>query len=189
VAKVSTTDWTVAAITRAMLPILLVLTTIEIGSGLVLETFEDVLLRYPSLLILVPVTIGTAGNLGSILAARLSTAFHLGTLSFSPDDDMLAGNAVATVALALTVFPIIGVGAWGLAVLTGGAQLPVTTVALVAILSGAALSGLAVVVTAIATYVAYRRGLDPDDVVIPVVTNVCDVLGVVVLLVVVTLVV
>jgi len=31
------------------------------------------------------------------------------------------------------------------------------------------------------TYVAYRLELDPDDVVIPVVTNVCDVLGVVVL--------
>ena len=185
----STTDWTVTAITRAMLPILLVLTAIEIGSGLVLETFEDVLLRYPSLLILVPVTIGTAGNLGSILAARLSTAFHLGTLSFSPEDDMLAGNALATVALALTVFPIIGVGAWLLALLTGGAQLPIGTVVLVAVASGAILAVLAVVVTAIATYVAYRRGLDPDDVVIPVVTNTCDVLGVVVLFAVVKVVV
>ena len=56
-----------------MLPVLLPLTVIEIGSGLVLGSFEATLLRYPSLLVLVPVTIGTAGNLGSILAARLST--------------------------------------------------------------------------------------------------------------------
>ena len=41
--------------------------------------------------------------------------------------------------------------------------------------------------TVVATYVAYRLGLDPDDVVIPVVTNVCDVLGVVVLFVTVVL--
>jgi len=40
---------------------------------------------------------------------------------------------------------------------------------------------LAVVVTVVTTYVAYRYGLDPDDVVVPVVTNVCDVLGVLVL--------
>ncbi|WEL22501.1 MgtE integral membrane region [Halorhabdus sp. BNX81] len=179
------TAWTVRAITRAMLPVLLVLTTIEIGSGLVLETFEADLLAYPSLLILVPVTIGTAGNLGSILAARLSTAFHLGTLTFAVDDDRLLGNAVATVALALTVFPVIGVGAWGLGVLTGGPSLPVTTVLAVAVTSGAVLSVLAVAVTVVATYVAYRLELDPDDVVIPVVTNVCDVLGVVVLFVVV----
>ena len=179
------TDWTVRAITRAMLPVLLVLTTIEIGSGLVLSSFQADLLAYPSLLILVPVTIGTAGNLGSILAARLSTAFHLGTLSFALDDDRLLGNAIATVTLALSVFPVIGVGAWGLGALTGGPALPVTTVLAVAVTSGAVLSMLAVAVTVVATYVAYRLELDPDDVVIPVVTNVCDVLGVVVLFVVV----
>ncbi|MFC6727026.1 magnesium transporter, partial [Halobium palmae] len=105
------TEWTVRAITRAMLPVLLVLTLVEIFSGLVLGAFEDSLLRYPSLLVLVPVTIGTAGNLGSILASRLSTAFHLGTLSFDPSDDELLGIALATVALAATVFPAVGVGA------------------------------------------------------------------------------
>jgi len=175
------TDWTVRAIMRAALPVLLVLTLVEIGSGLVLGSFEADLLRYPTLLVLVPVTIGTAGNLGSVLAARLSTAFHLGTLSFSADDELLAGNAVATVALALTVFPVIGVGAWVLTSLTVGTTLGPGTVVVVAVLSGAALAVIAVVVTAVATYGAYRFELDPDDVVIPVVTNVCDVLGVVVL--------
>jgi len=181
--------WTVRGITRAMAPLLVVLAVVEIGSGLVLDTFEAQLLRYPSLLILVPVMIGTAGNLGSVLAARLSTAFHLGTLSFDPGDDALAGNAVATVALAATVFPLVGVGAWLLAALTGGAALSVGTVVAVAVISGLALAALAVVVTVAATYAAYRFELDPDDVVIPVVTNVCDVLGVVVLFAVVRLVV
>jgi mgtE-like transporter len=175
------TDWTVRAISRAMLPVLLVLTLVEIGSGLVLSSFEARLLRSPSLLVLVPVTIGTAGNLGSILAARLSTAFHLGTLSFEPADDTLAGNAVATVALAATVFPVIGVGAWALAEVTAGAALSPLTVVTVAVTSGLVLAALAVLVTFVATYAAYRFELDPDDVVIPVVTNVCDVLGVLVL--------
>jgi len=179
------TEWTVRAITRAMLPILLALTLVEIGSGLVLGSFEEQLLRLPSLLVLVPVTIGTAGNLGSILAARLSTAFHLGTLTFSPGDDVIGGNALATVGLAATVFPLVGAGAWVLAELTVGAVLTPGRVIVVAITSGLALSVLAVAVTVVATYIAYRRELDPDDIVIPVVTNVCDVLGVVVLFVVV----
>lgn len=173
--------WTVRGIARAMLPLLAVLTVVEVGSGLVLDTFEEQLLRYPSLLVLVPVTIGTAGNLGSILAARLSTAFHLGTLSFALDDDRLLGNAAATVGLALTVFPVVGLAAWLVTLLTVGADLGVGTVVLVATLSGAALAVLAVVVTFVATYAAYRLRLDPDDVVIPVVTNTCDVLGVLVL--------
>src|SRR6056297_531565 len=117
------TEWSVRAITRATLPVLLGLTMVEIGSGLVLGSFENTLLTYPSLLTLVPVTIGTAGNLGSVLAARLSTAFHLGTLSFDPTDDQLAGNAVATVGIALTVFPAIGGAAWLVAEVTAGAVL------------------------------------------------------------------
>jgi len=181
-----TTDWTVRAIMRAGLPVLLALTLVEIGSGLVLGSFEASLLRYPTLLVLVPVTIGTAGNLGSILAARLSTVFHLGLLSFEADDELLVGNAVATVALAVTLFPVVGAGAWGLQAVVGGTRLPFGTVVLVAFTSGAVLSVLAVAVTLVTTYAAYRFGLDPDDVVVPVVTNVCDVLGVVVLVLVVT---
>ncbi|GAA0477041.1 magnesium transporter [Halococcus dombrowskii] len=184
-----TTDWTVRAITRAMLPVLVALMLVELGSGLVLQSFEATLLQYPSLLVLVPVTIGTAGNLGSVLAARFSTALHLGRLSFEPDDEVLAGNAVATVALSLTVFPIVGGGAWALSALVAETRLALATVLLVATASGAILAVLAVLVTIVATYAAYRFGLDPDDVVIPVVTNVSDVLGVVVLFAVVQIVV
>ncbi|WP_336000848.1 magnesium transporter [Halorientalis halophila] len=183
------TRWTPAAIMRTMLPILLVLTAIELASGFVLDTFEGTLLRYPSLLVLVPVTIGMAGNLGSVLAARLSTVLHLGLLSFEPDDEYLLGNAVATVALALTLFPLVGGGAWLAQRVVGGTALGLGTVVVVALASGAVLAFLAVAVTLVATYGAYRFGLDPDDVVIPVVTNVCDVLGVVVLFLVVGLVV
>lgn len=178
-----TTEWTVRDITRATLPVLLVLTLVELGSGLVLGSFQATLLRYPSLLILVPVVIGTAGNLGSVLAARLSTALHLGTLSFGANDTLL-GNALATVALAFTVFPAIGIGAWILSLLTANARLPFVTVVLIAVVSGAVLAVLTVLITVVTTYAAYRLRLDPDDVVIPIVTNICDVLGVLVLFVV-----
>ena len=174
-------QWSVRGIMRRMLPVLVVLTSIELGSGLVLDTFESTLLQYPTLLVLVPVTIGMAGNLGSILAARLSTAVHLGIVSFEPTDDRLAGNALATVALALTVFPLVGAGAWALQALLGAVRLPFLTVVVVATTSGVVLAALAVVVTTATAYAAYRFELDPDDVVIPVVTNVCDVLGVLVL--------
>lgn len=174
-------EWSIRGIVRATLPVLLVLTVVEIGSGLVLDTFEGVLLQHPTLLVLVPVTIGTGGNLGSILASRLSTSFHLGTLSFAPGDDDLAGNAVATVALALSLFPAIGAAAWMLSTLTTGTDLSLPTIVLVALVSGGVLAVLAVLVAVAATYAAWRFELDPDDVVIPIVTNACDVLGVLVL--------
>lgn len=174
-------DWSVRSITRRLFPLLVALTCLELLGGLTLGSFEATLARYPSLLVLVPVTIGTAGNLGSVLSARLSTAFPLGLLSFEPTDERLGGNAVATLALAVSVFPLVGAGAWVVTWATGTATLPLGTVVAVALVSGAVLAVLAVLVTVVAAYGAYRFEADPDDVVIPVVTNVCDVLGVLVL--------
>lgn len=181
--------WTVRGIIVDMLPVLVVLTLVELGSGLVLDTLQETLLRFPSLLVLVPVTIGLAGNLGSIMASRLSTATHLGLLAFEPGDETILGNALATTALAATLFPLVGGGAWAVQTVLAGTRLPLMTVVLVATYSGLALAGLVVLVSSTATYVAYRVGADPDDVVLPVVTNVCDVLGVLVLFGVVRLVV
>ena len=160
--------WTVREILADMLPVLVVLTLVELGSGLVLDTLQETLLQYPSLLVLVPVT-------------------HLGLLSFEPTDETLAGNAIATVALAATLFPVVGTSAWAVQSVVGQTALPVATVVFVATLCGGILAVLSVVVSVAATYVAFRVGADPDDVVLPVVTNTCDVLGVLVLFAVVRL--
>lgn len=177
-----TAPWSIRSITSTLLPLLLVLSVLELAGGLTLGQFQDTFLRYPSLLVLVPVTIGTAGNLGSILSAHLSTSFHLGTLSFDLDDENLLGNAITTVLLALTVFPLVGLGAWTVTTVSGTTQLEVAIVLGVAVVCGLTLAGLTVLIAVCATYLAYRFEMDPDDVVIPVVTNVCDVLGVLVLI-------
>jgi mgtE-like transporter len=182
-----TEQWSVSAITRVLLPIVLVLTVIELGGGLILGSFQATLLQYPSMLVLVPVMIGTAGNLGSILSARLSTSFHLGTLSFDSTDETLLGNTIVIVFLAVSVFPVVGAGAWGVMWVTGDPQLAVGTVVVIALVSGLILAVLAIVVAVSATYAAYRFELDPDDIAIPIVTNICDVLGVIVLFAVVQL--
>lgn len=168
-------------------PILAVLVLVEIGSGLVLGRYERRLLQMPALLVLVPVTIGTAGNLGSILASRLSTALALGTVGPDRGGRWLVGSAIATIALAATLFPLVGLGAWGLASLTVDPTLPAVTVVTIATVSGIVLANIAIVVTSVTTWIAWHAGFDPDSVVIPVVTNVCDVLGVVVLFAVVEL--
>lgn len=175
-------EWSVEGIVAATLPLLAVLTVVELWGGLVLDASQAVLTRYPSLLTLVPGIIAVGGNLGSVLASRLSTAFHLGTLSFAPTDDALVGNAAATIALAATLFPAVGAGAWGARYALGDVVLPAGTVVLIAGVSGLLLAVVAIGIATVATYAAFRLQLDPDDVVVPVVTTTCDVLGVVVFL-------
>ena len=180
-------DWSVRAIVGTMMPVLVVLSVLEMGSGYVLQELERTFLDRPTLLVLVPVMIAMGGNLGSILSSRLSTRLHLGTLSFSPRDPAILTNIVAVLALAATVFAALGVSAYLLTLVPlveigGGMTLRETFT--VSFVSGMALAVVAVALSISATYVSYRMGLDPDDTTIPVVTNLCDILGVVILAVV-----
>jgi mgtE-like transporter len=173
-------SWSVRRIVTTMFPLLLVLSALEMTSGYVLESLERVYVGNPTLLVLVPVTIGTAGNLGSILSARLSTRLHLGLLSFDPRNEALQTNVVAVFALAMTVFTLLGGAAYVVGHLIGH-PMALTTLLTITVTSGAILAGVVVVLSVTATYASYRLGLDPDDTTIPVVTNLADIIGVFVL--------
>lgn len=173
-------SWRAGRIVATMFPLLVVLSVLEMGSGYVLETLEATYLENPTLLVLVPVMIGMGGNLGAILSSRLSTRLHLGTLAFEPRDRVLWVNVAAVMLLAATVFTALGIAAW----VVGGliaSPMPLSELLVVSVVSGMLLAGIAVLLSVAAAYVSYRRELDPDDVTIPVVTNVCDICGVVVL--------
>jgi len=180
----SLNTWSIRAIVGTMIPILVVLSLLEIGSGFVLHELEETFLEYPTLLILVPVMIAMGGNLGAILSSRLSTRLHLGMLEFSPRNPVILKNVVAVLALAATVFTALGFAAYALGrvpfVGVGGGMTLEETL-LVSVVSGMALAVLAIGLSVSATFASYRMGLDPDDTTIPIVTTLCDILGVVIL--------
>ena len=174
--------WSMRSITKTMLPVLAVLTSIEIAMGLVLSSFESTLFQYPSLLVLVPVIIGTAGSLGSTLSARLSTAFHLGLLEFKFSNYHLTGNILSTMALSITIFPLIGAITWVVSTIVFEPLLGLSQIVLITTFSGILISIFTAIIALITTYSSYLLRLDPDDGVIPTVTNLCDVFGIFVLL-------
>ncbi len=173
-------SWRVRSIVATMLPLLVALSVLEMGSGFVLTTLESTYLDNPILLILVPVMIGMGGNLGSILSSRLTTRFHLGTLSFSPYDRDLRTNVLAVLALAATLFTALAFAAYAIGLLLAE-PMALADLLVITLVSGMTLAVLAICLSIVAAYVSYRLGLDPDDTTVPVVTNVCDILGVVVL--------
>lgn len=176
----SADTWSVRRIVSTMFPLLVALSLLEMGSGFVLEELEATYLDNPTLLVVVPVMIGMGGNLGAILSARLSTRLHLGTISFDPRDRTLRTNVVGVFSMAATVFVMLGLAAWVVGHLVA-TPMDLPTVLTITVGSGLALTAVVVAVSVGATYVSYRLGLDPDDTTIPVVTNVGDVLGVVIL--------
>src|SRR4051812_15400946 len=62
------------------LPILALAGAVDVLAGMTIEKRFDSFLTYPALIVLVPPFLEDAGSLGSILAARVSTKLHLGTL-------------------------------------------------------------------------------------------------------------
>ena len=181
-------EWSTRTIVRTMFPLLAALSVLQMVSGSVLETFEETLLAYPSLLILVPVQIGTAGNLASIMCARLSTQFHLGTFDLDPTNPDIRANIGAILGLAATVFSIVGIAAWMIGQTLGG-TLRLGQVFAISMISGMALAVLVVVLSLLSVSASFRFGYNPDDTTIPIVTNICDIVGVLILFAVATVVV
>ncbi len=181
-------EWSISRIVRTMVPLLAGLSVLQLISGTVLETFEATLLQYPALLVLLPVQIGTAGNLASIMCSRLTTQLYLGTYEPRLSNPDVRANVIAVFALAGTVFGLVGVAAWAIGVALGG-DLGLARVLLVSILSGMLLAVVVVIASVVAVEVSYRVGLNPDDTTIPIVTNVCDITGVLILFAVVSVVV
>ncbi len=180
-------DWQIKPMVLTMVPLLAALSILQMVSGSVLEAFEEVLLTNPALLILVPVQIGTAGNLGSIMCSRLSTQLHLGTFEFTVTNPEIRSNSGAVLGLGLTVFTLVGIAAWAIGRMLGG-TLGFAEVLTISLISGTLLAVFVVVVSLLAVSTSYRLGYNPDDTTIPVVTNVCDITGVLILFGVITVV-
>jgi mgtE-like transporter len=181
-------EWSIRRMVMTMVPLLAALSLLQMASGTVLESFEETLLSQPSLLILVPVQIGTAGNLASIMCSRLTTQLHLGTFELSPSNPGIRANTVAIFGLASTVFGLVGFAAWGIGTVLGG-SLSLLQVFTISMVSGLLLALLVVVLSIASVTASYRLGYNPDDTTIPVVTNLCDITGVLILFAVVVVVV
>lgn len=180
--------WSVRRMVMTMVPLLTGLAVLQMISGAVLGEFEEVLLTYPALLILVPVQIGTAGNFGSIMCSRLSTEMHLGVFELSPTNPGVQATSGGIVGLGLTVYTIVGLAAWGIARGLGG-TLGLVEVMTISLVSGMLLVAFVIGISLAAVPLSFRLGFNPDDTTIPIVTNVADITGVLVLFAVVVVVV
>lgn len=180
-------NWAVGRMVGTMVPLLALLSLVQMVSGSTLEAYEEILLTQPALLILVPVQIGTAGNLGSIMCSRLSTQLHLGTFELRLENPVVRVNTVAVLMLSATVFGLVGVAAWAIGLALGG-TLSLASVLTIALVSGLLLAVVVVGLSLVAVTATYRLGYNPDDTTIPIVTNVCDVSGVLILFAIITVV-
>ena len=167
-----------ATVLAASIPVLMVVLIVVLIPAIMLERMVEELVANPTILILIPPFVAVAGNLGAILASRLSSAAYLGliTLRGSPDR-LVYQNLGVILLLSILTFGALGVLTHMTALLIG-----VETPGLGTLLAITLVGGL--VVTVATSLVAYKvtaytfvKGDDPDNVVIPIITSTMDALG------------
>jgi len=153
---------------------------IGVGGGFVLESIEDQLLDAVVLLFLIPILNDVGGNLGAVLGARVSSSLHTGEISPSFGDSEYKENIWVMMALGFLVFFL-----FGLAMFTVGFFIPLgleaSEIFIIVIGAGFITIFSITLITGLVALWAFKKGLDPDNIVIPVETTLCDFIGVVTL--------
>lgn len=163
-------------------PIVLVSSLLGTFSGVGLASFRDSLARSPAILILYPALIDTLGDLGSILGSMESTKLALGYIASFRASLKDSLKDLITVELAGAIWHILfGVVAFLIGVSAGldpNLGLLVAVALTTNLISFLFISTFSI---AIATQ-TFKRGLDPDNFVIPLVTSVSDITATLVLI-------
>ncbi len=180
-----TADNEVRHIVRQSAPVLFFCSILGTVAGGILNNSISTLLRNQTLLTLVPLFSGESGGLVSILGARLSSGLHSGLIDpvLRPKKHTME-NFIAIVTLAIVMYPLIGFLAESSTVAFGNAGVGFPQSLSISLIAGMILIMIMLLVVFYISTISYRRGLDPDNIVIPLSTSLTDSISTLILIVV-----
>jgi mgtE-like transporter len=160
------------------LPILALAGIVDLLAGITIQNRFSSFIKFPALLVMVPAFLEDSGSLGAILAARVSTKLHLGTLGERGASWSAAVDDVMLVFLyAIPVFVFLGFTSIAVANVLNKASPGFVDMLGVSLIAGFLATTAAVVVGFYSAVATHRFGLDPDNHSIPLVTSSLDLLG------------
>ncbi len=174
----------VREIFKESIPVLTLCAAISIFSGFFLSKNEAMLKFLPGMLIIIPSFIAINGNISSVITSRLSSALHMGLIK--PNfrrTKLLQRNVYSMMFVSLVSFPILGFVAGALNFLLGASSVSFILFPLVTFTAGMITVLILIFISMLFSYLTYRRGLDPDNVVVPLLTTTGDFVGISMLLI------
>jgi mgtE-like transporter len=162
------------------LPLLTITILIEIFAGQILQGKQESLLLFPVFLISIPVINSISGNIGSVLGARLASGLHVGYITLSIKDKEMHDNLLISILIGLITYLILAIVIYFIASF-GNIIEDIALIEFVAIiiLTGFLLICVVSIISVLTALISFKRGLDPDDMVAPVVTTIGDVMGII----------
>ena len=150
------------------------------GAVLGSEPMREAFRQYPGLLLLLPAFLATRGNVYGAFGARLSSGLHQGLIR--PElayDERLVNAVVASFVNGIGISVVIGVLSWGVLQALGRESARLVELVGITLVSGVLTSVVLVFGLVGLVFGSYEFGLDPDNLIGPIVTTLGDVFGVV----------
>jgi mgtE-like transporter len=171
------------SIIRHGFPLLVFCILLEIYAGHLLRQRETLLIfQLPLFLISIPVINGVGGNIGSILGARLASGLHIGSITLNPKDKNMHENVFTAILLGLITYTLMAIVIYFIGTFTGVSKgIELVNYIIVFIGTGVFLICVLSLISVISAFISFKRGVDPDDVVAPIVTTFGDTFGIMIL--------
>lgn len=178
------TTYSVRRIVFESYPVLLACAIIGLFAGYMLNAQIEKIKGAPIILLMIPPINGIGGNIGSILGARLASALHMGTAEPKfKGQKVLSGNISASVFMSVGIFSFVSLSIFAIAYMLGMVFVSSIRFMLTFLIASMMLVPVIVFATIASAFISFTKGFDPDNVVIPIVTSIVDLLGVTCLLI------
>lgn len=171
------------SIYREALPVLFVALGGGLFAGVVLEDVVQSVDRFPGLLVMVPVFLATRGNVYGALGGRISSGLHQGLIEprFSWDE-RLVNAMVASFVNGIGISIVIGVLTWLALTVLGWEVAALFELVGIMLIAGTLTSVVLITGLLGLIFFGYTSGIDPDNLVGPIVTTFGDIFGMLFLL-------
>lgn len=171
--------YSASKIIKESIPLLTICVGVEVLIGQVLNTNQS-LITIPIILALIPVINGVGGNIGSILGARLASGLHTGIIDVNFKDNELRKNMTGTLVLGAITFTILGLLIYFIMPIIGINVEVIGFAKLMMIILGAGILLIVCLVgiSVVSAIYSFKKGIDPDNSVTPIVTTSGDALGI-----------
>lgn len=165
------------------LPLLTLCVLVEVFAGQILQNNQDALIGLPIFLICIPVINSVGGNIGSVLGARLASGLHVGYVGISFRDGEMHENLLCSVLVGVFTYfflSLIIYFVYSVFFVNRGSDLDLSIFSFIYVVLGAGILLIIVVclVSVFTAFLSFKKGLDPDDMIAPVVTTIGDVMGI-----------
>jgi mgtE-like transporter len=139
-----------------------------------MDDFFDIL---PGLIVLIPAIMGLKGNIDVTLGSRLGSAAHMGLIA--PDNiwnEETKQNVAASLGIGIIMAVVAGVLAYITCAALGLPKLEIYELILIALIAGTMAGVILAFLTVGIIILAFKRGLDPDNITAPSLATVGDII-------------